>query len=263
LIKSPDLVDFYEREGLAARRYSGARFWERRYHTTRQAIVQDFLGRAIGPKTRFVDLGCGSGEYLRFARQLTPHVFGLDLSLNYLHRSRSLPGAHLVRGDVCRTPFNDHAFDVVLLSEVLEHVPDPDTLVRELFRLSVRTVLVSTPNEGLIRRISRRLVRPFVERTDASVGHISILPFDSLLARFQKPGWSVRRAFTLHIFPPTLDQASVPASFAPLIRFLERALDLMFPSLGTISFVLVMNDRPEEWPPQDSRLLQSGSQSLK
>ena len=170
MIKSPDLVDFYEREGLAARRYSGARFWERRYHTTRQAIVQDFLGRAIGPKTRFVDLGCGSGEYLRFARQLTPHVFGLDLSLNYLHRSRSLPGAHLVRGDVCRTPFNDHAFDVVLLSEVLEHVPDPDTLVREAL----------AAQHPLVRELERKLLAVGGEAVvfPPSLAPSSVFPFE-------------------------------------------------------------------------------------
>jgi SAM-dependent methyltransferase len=246
---SADVVDFYEREGLSSQRYSSTRFWEQRYHTTRQAIVEDLLRQEVDPTTRFADVGCGSGEYLRFAKGLTSRVFGLDVSMNYLRRSHCRDGPNLIRGDVRRTPFVDRAFDVVLLSEVLEHVREQDVLIQELFRLSSRSILISTPNDGLIRRISRRVSRSLVERTDASVGHVAILSFDALLSKMTAEGWDTRTAYSTHVFPPTLDEIHLPRFLSPLLGALEHMLNAMLPKLGTVSIVLATRSQPFESRP--------------
>lgn len=43
-------------------------------------------------------------------------------------------------------PFSDNAFDVSVISEVIEHVEDPWRLLRELIRVTRKQIIVSTPN---------------------------------------------------------------------------------------------------------------------
>ncbi len=86
-----------------------------------------------------LDAGCGRGFYLNFIRQVCgARLVGLELELPYLKVARtalnSLPGITLVNGSLYDPPFPDHAFDKVILSEVLEHVPDDRAALRAIAR---------------------------------------------------------------------------------------------------------------------------------
>lgn len=77
---------------------------------------------------RVLDLGCGTGRYLRRAAQPGIRVVGLDLSRAMLSRARRsiTPGASVswVQASVARLPFSREAFDRVISGLVLDHVDD-------------------------------------------------------------------------------------------------------------------------------------------
>lgn len=62
-----------------------------------------------------LDLCCGPGRHMAHLLDVTPHVFGMDLSPHLLDMAQDLlgPGAHLVRADMGAQPF-DRVFDVVM-----------------------------------------------------------------------------------------------------------------------------------------------------
>lgn len=78
---------------------------------------------------RLLDLGCGKAPLYGVYAPHASEVVGVDWA----------PGEHV---DLCcdlahPLPFEDGRFDTVILSDVLEHVPDPQLLWRELARLLV------------------------------------------------------------------------------------------------------------------------------
>ena len=87
------------------------------------------------------DLGCGQLLYGdAFACRGIKHYFGLDLDLPSLHLAKN--GAPeglkltLVKQELGeRLPFDDNAVDVVISSEVIEHLDDPFKYLREIRRI--------------------------------------------------------------------------------------------------------------------------------
>ena len=104
--------------------------------------------------SRVLEVGVGGGNVLE---RIGGRRFGIDLSPFILGKAHARLGAaaELVRGDAMALPFVDGAFDRVYCSEVLEHVLEPEAVVREMRRVLAPSglVVVSVPNEALINRV--------------------------------------------------------------------------------------------------------------
>ncbi len=101
-----------------------------------------------------LDAGCGEGFVTEWLRGALPRarIAGVDASEAALARAaRRVPDADLRPGDVRALPYPDGAFDLVVCTEVLEHVEDPETALRELLRVSRGRVLVTVPHEPFFR----------------------------------------------------------------------------------------------------------------
>jgi SAM-dependent methyltransferase len=92
---------------------------------------------------RLIDLGCGRVPLFEAYRDhITDHVC-VDWA-NTEHRNEFIDQ----ECDLTRAlPFQDGAFDTIILSDVLEHIPEPEALWREMFRIlrPQGKVLMNTP----------------------------------------------------------------------------------------------------------------------
>ncbi|MCC6672462.1 MAG: methyltransferase domain-containing protein [Planctomycetes bacterium] len=100
------------------------------------------LGRWLGPELAealVVELGCGGGLLLCPLALHARAVVGIDLSLGSLAAARDHlpPGRRglFARGDALAPPLAGACADVVLISDVLEHVREPARMVAEAGRL--------------------------------------------------------------------------------------------------------------------------------
>jgi len=81
------------------------------------------------------DVGCGAGGTLVPFRDAGWKVFGCDLGLEYLERGKAA-GLRLEHGDVTALARYSKAH-LVMLNHVLEHVPDPKELLRQVSEVLV------------------------------------------------------------------------------------------------------------------------------
>jgi SAM-dependent methyltransferase len=86
---------------------------------------------------RVLDCGCGAGFYLKVLDELwNLDLVGLDDDPAKLRLARDYGmRTDLVEGDAQQLPFQDASFDVVLMSEVLEHLPSDEAALREARRV--------------------------------------------------------------------------------------------------------------------------------
>jgi SAM-dependent methyltransferase len=125
----------------------------------------DRLG--IGPGQRVLDVGCGSGVYLRAAADRGAEVAGLDASEALLDIARRrVPEADLRRGDLQFLPYGDASFDVVSGFNSFFFAADMVAALREARRVAKPggTVLIQVwgrPErcdlEGMKRAVGRLL----------------------------------------------------------------------------------------------------------
>lgn len=103
-------------------------------------FVQKYAGREI------LDLGCATGNYCLHLSSLGYSMVGADINPGYVRIARERGvNARVIEG---RVPFDDASCDSVLLSEVLEHVENPEPLLAEARRIARRNVLITTPHSG-------------------------------------------------------------------------------------------------------------------
>lgn len=110
----------------------------------------------VSPGERMLDVGCGSGASLLEASALGAHSWGIEADPNVGPISQVL-GLRIHFGSLKDVPFDGQNFDVVVLNQVIEHIPEPDLalqLIRQRLAPGGRIVLVFPNVDSLWRRLS-------------------------------------------------------------------------------------------------------------
>jgi SAM-dependent methyltransferase len=110
---------------------------------------------------RLLDVSCGEGSFIRFARRAGFATIGIDFSAVALQKAqRRVPSTVLALANAQQLPFADNSFDVVTNIGSLEHYFDPAQGVREMARVlrPSGVALVLLPNAfGLFGNITHVL----------------------------------------------------------------------------------------------------------
>ena len=97
----------------------------------------DQIVRAFAPyrkNNRLLDVGFGGGATIAAAQRAGWDVHGVEVSPSAVRHVRS-HCANVKQGFLEDASYPDHHFDVVLASELLEHLYDPDLFLREIHRI--------------------------------------------------------------------------------------------------------------------------------
>ena len=194
--------------------------YQKRLRFVRSVIEDNFPSRDLST-IRVIDIGCGNGSQLALplARRGL-NVTGVDpdeSSISHANRlAKNIPSARFLCASIEDVAEN---FDVVILSEVLEHVENPSHLLKEGERLLKfgGVVIVTTPNGygefeldswlfGVLRmqRLVDRLVShksDVLGSTDnEESGHIQFFTRSRLYRIFRECGLTVWRESAASLF---------------------------------------------------------------
>jgi SAM-dependent methyltransferase len=116
-----------------------AQTYDRRYERNQYAGVERALRGFVGDQSglRILEVGCGTGHWLRVLQDPANYATGLDFSVKMLARARTwVPGMDLIRGSAQRLPWAAGSFDRVFCINAIHHFAD-----KAGFLLEVRRVL--------------------------------------------------------------------------------------------------------------------------
>jgi len=136
-------------------------YWDER----QVGIVQPrfaVIARHINNGASVADIGCGDGSLLEFlADRRHARGWGMDISRRGVEAAQRR-GIDCVVGDVTNSEFAlPRQFDVIVISEVLEHVADPERVLRRLRQSGAQKLIVTIPNTGYIEHRLRLLFGRF------------------------------------------------------------------------------------------------------
>jgi len=107
------------------------------WFVVRRRLVCSFIEEMrLGSDACVLDVGTSTGTNLRLLRELgINHVIGLDSSHEAIRWCREKNLGEVRYGDVCALPFGDDTFDLVLATDIIEHVDDDGKALSELRRV--------------------------------------------------------------------------------------------------------------------------------
>ena len=167
LVFSPELErdghGFEERFFSPLRQVEDGSFW----FAARNELILLFLKRHFPSARRVLEIGCGTGKVLSALKEGLPDVdlAGSDVFTRGLSfAAERVPSAFLFQMDARQIPFTED-FDVIGAFDVLEHIPEDEKVLGEMFR-AVRSgggILLSVPQHeflwGVVDEYSRHVRR--------------------------------------------------------------------------------------------------------
>ncbi len=162
------------------------KFWQGYWNDTtiygpacrhRRRIVAELINKV--PHETILDLGCGDGSLLAELRQKIEAKFsGSDISEEALRIARqNVPGVEFFQLDLSSQKRIERTFDVVTISEVLEHIEDDEYVMRQVAPIA-RHVVISVPG-GPPDKVDRRY------------GHFRNYDGDLMRQKLERSGYEV------------------------------------------------------------------------
>lgn len=84
---------------------------------------------------RLLDVGCGSGAFLKVAKTFGFETWGCELNKAGAEQAERISGAKVVQKKIEDTDFPSEYFDVITFFQVLEHLEDPLAMLKEASRI--------------------------------------------------------------------------------------------------------------------------------
>jgi len=170
------------------------------YDTLKRVSVfyEELLTENIEGKL-LLDAGCGTGWFSKAAVERGAKVTSMDLGEGLLEEVKKKCTSKRIVGSILEIPFEENSFDIIVSSEVIEHIPNPLDAIDELYRVLKPggTLILSTPNRlwYFSLRIANALkIRPYQ-------GLENWVWRSGLKNKLKNTGFKVEQFPGIHLFP--------------------------------------------------------------
>ena len=188
-------------------------------HCTRRDWIMDAIRKsaANGPRMRALEIGPGSGIYLPVLAELFETVVGADIEEAYLDNAKLLRAKHpnidTVVDDVTNTKLPEASFDLILCSEVVEHIKDSAPAIKAMRRLLKPGghLILSTPQKWAPLELACKiaflpgiiqLVRLVYGESILKTGHINLMTAKTVTKQLDASGFEIQTRHKTGMYLP-------------------------------------------------------------
>lgn len=179
--------------------------------------------------SRVLDLGCGDGLMLSLLEKKSVTGRGIDLSEKGIEKAKNkgLDVSVFDFGSGERLPFDDESFDGVVILDVLEHLYDPLTVLKEAVRVSKNFLIIGVPNFSSLPARIQTLFGKVPENNHPNKGHVYWFNYRVLENIVNNAGL---RLETIRV--------NGWMGNTPIVGVITNLLVKIFPSVFALSFVV-------------------------
>jgi SAM-dependent methyltransferase len=134
-------------------------YWGRWYYKGRYEKVLENLSKFCRNKQiTILDLGCGLGIYAQYLEKMgcKCDYVGCDIDAKSLRSAYRGYNVDYVMCDIQRLSFKERSAQVVLCSEVLEHLPSPYEVLANICKIPTETLIITFPEERILSTFKDR-----------------------------------------------------------------------------------------------------------
>lgn len=185
-----------------------------------------------------LEVGPGSGVYLPTLSQCFEKVVASDIEVAYLDNinclSKQYSNLELVLDDITKSDLAEASFDLILCSEVIEHISDSQAALAGMYRLLKPggILILSTPQKWSPLEVLAKIaflpgvidiVKSIYGEPILKTGHINLLTADQVVNQLHRAGFNVCERFKSGVYLPLV------AEFAgrnglKLVQYLEKKI---------------------------------------
>ena len=122
---------------------------EETYWGVKEALLQYVKDKK---SSKILEIGCGLGYFTYSLRKANYNVIGLDISQTAVAHAKETFGDHYICADLFEyAQLNSGLFDLVILTEVIEHISKPLDFIKSILKLlkSQGKAIITSPNKSL------------------------------------------------------------------------------------------------------------------
>ena len=141
-------------------------YWQNRGFHAPSLYRAKILSKCIEPDSKILDIGCGDGTVIEFlSKNNKPkEIIGIDISKRAVDYVKN-KGYEAYELDVLSDDFvkflGNKYFDYIIITEVLEHIQDPEKVVVAIKNHFNKSIFISIPNSGFFLHRLRLLFGRF------------------------------------------------------------------------------------------------------
>jgi SAM-dependent methyltransferase len=190
-----------------------------------------------------LDIGCGSGFYMNYAKLKGMETVGVEYSSEFASLLREKTELPIFSFEEFEEKYKDKTFDLIHAGHILEHLTNPSTIFDFLKRFSHRDtlVIVDGPLENNFC-LSRLIIKTgsLIKRNKMnyySPQHITFTDYNSQLNFFKKSGLvkiNYRITEQLHPLPSHFDKKSIKNSILFILGYFSVNLSMLKPKWGNV-----------------------------
>lgn len=152
------------------------------------------LAKSLNPTT-ILDAGCGEGFTMNKLSKsgVGKKIEGVEYSKEAITLGKKIfPNLIFKEGSAYELPYKDNSFDLVVCTEVLEHLDQPAKVLSEVLRTSRKYVLISVPNEPFFM-LGNFMRGKNLSRLGNDPGHINHWTIATFLSFLKKNGLKIKK----------------------------------------------------------------------